>query len=375
MPRFQFSRFILRGLVAVSIVLALFAVTTLVVVAALPRGPQISFIRYQDGYDLMMIDVRSGVTVTLTEGGIVNNSVIAAWSPDGAWMAYNELDAQGIYQPVLLLTNVGGAFADYVEDTPTAANPNTITTNVPLTGFISWSPDSRFIAFVGLQDGMWQLFVVDMLTGVSEAVEGVRDAWRPAWSPDGRWIAYRTQTLPRDVHIYDRETGQRRVLLDMQSDNAARRTGELAFTGSPTALEQWSPDGKTLAVPVTYRLRDGRGEGLLLIDPATGEREMTILLPDFEQITTAFWSPDGASIGYTVSDSTTFNPSIVVIDAQTGDEQHRIPGILRDWSSDGLLIERNEEGDLTWYVMASPDGKARRLAVGPGSFRRLVWRP
>lgn len=55
----------------------------------------------------------------------------------------------------------------------------------------AWSPDGRWVAFMSNRDGNWELYMVgaDGL-GLRRLTNGPEHDGVPAWSPDGRWIAF-----------------------------------------------------------------------------------------------------------------------------------------------------------------------------------------
>jgi WD40 repeat protein len=61
----------------------------------------------------------------------------------------------------------------------------------------AWSPDGRTIAFSGVSGGISDLYVFDLETNVSRQLTNDREAQlQPAWSPDGRTIAFVTDADP-----------------------------------------------------------------------------------------------------------------------------------------------------------------------------------
>ena len=95
------------------------------------------------------------------------------------------------------------------------------------TGF-TLSPDGRELCYVSSRDPHEaentnkDLWIVDVNGGTPRAITAANAAYDgdPAYSPDGRYIAFRTQSIPRyeadrfRPALYDRTTGKTTVLLD-----------------------------------------------------------------------------------------------------------------------------------------------------------------
>ncbi len=132
-----------------------------------------------------------------------------AWSPDGKWVSYFS-DKSGEYQ--LVIASADGS-----------APARTITLEHPTHYYTpSWAPDGKHIVF---QDTNLRLWVVDVATGKATDIGG--DEWmvperslNPTWSPDSRWIAYvrRLKSLYRAIFVYDMTTGQTHQITDGLAD-------------------------------------------------------------------------------------------------------------------------------------------------------------
>ncbi len=125
----------------------------------------------------------------------------------------------------------------------------------------------------------------------------MRDAYQPAWSPDGRTVAFAARRPssppgPEAIHTIRTDGSDRRVILE----NA----------GDPT----WSPDGAKLAF-VSANPSTGTEIGVANAD-GTGRRELTAT-KDAEL--SPAWSPDGRYIAFARGRE---RSRIVVIDARTG---------------------------------------------------------
>ena len=117
-----------------------------------------------------------------------------AWSPDGKWIAHMS-DASGEYKLHLRdQTGVGEKKEITLGEKP------------GFFGGLTWSPDSKKIAYTDNHLGMWFL---DVESGTNTKIDvnpiGVQDGvLEPSWSPDSNWIAY-TKQLPnrlRAVFLY-----------------------------------------------------------------------------------------------------------------------------------------------------------------------------
>jgi Tol biopolymer transport system component len=116
----------------------------------------------------------------------------------------------------------------------------------------------------------------------------------PAWSPDGKYLACNTYTLPRgDVFltVHDLETGRKHELRP-----------QLSYMRWPS----WSPDGRSLLVE-GWDLK-GRG-GIFRVDARSAEAEPIARAEERENLVTPQWFPDGKRILY---ERVMANESIIV---------------------------------------------------------------
>jgi Tol biopolymer transport system component len=123
-------------------------------------------------------------------GGNPDGSVVnPAWSPDGQRLAFEINGALGSH---LWMANADGTGAKALTSVPDGCPEQLCTEDV----HPAWSPDGRSIAFIAPthSGGTFTrnaLVVLDVATGGTTELYGTADAmlFRPSWSPDGRTIA------------------------------------------------------------------------------------------------------------------------------------------------------------------------------------------
>jgi Tol biopolymer transport system component len=100
-----------------------------------------------------------------------------------------------------------------------------------------WSPDGKWIAFMGKQgDRPWRIFVIPAVGGIpKEASKGNDNQGAPTWSHDGESLIYGNVHCQEEqtcaIHKIDVESGRVTTLPDSQGLATAR----------------WSPDGRYIA--------------------------------------------------------------------------------------------------------------------------------
>jgi len=195
---------------------------------------------------------------------------------------------------------------------------------------------STRIAYVTQQGSTYRLLVTDAdAEGAQVALSSPDPIISPAWSPDGKALAYVSfESQKAVVWVQDVATGRRRAVADFRGSNSA---------------PAWSPDGRTLAVALS---RDGLTQ--LFAIPAAGgapQRLATSRAIDTEPVYTA----DGRLI-YFVSD------------------RGGSPQVYRMPAAGGAPERVTFDGDYNISPTVSPDGRLLACVsrVGGRDFRLMT---
>ena len=189
-------------------------------------------------YDLWVADAETGEPlrrlVESARGGDFESlrylSSSAEFAPDGRRLAF--VAKRGGVDEIIVMDAGAGQVVETLE-------PGLNGLQSP-----SWAPDGRRIVFTGLLGGISDLYVWELATGdVRQLTDDRYAQLHPAWSPDGRAIAYATDAGPQ-TDLHDLAIGPLRIeLLDLATDERRRLPGQEGFAINPA----WSPDGRTLA--------------------------------------------------------------------------------------------------------------------------------
>lgn len=223
-------------------------------------------------------------------------NVAPAISPDGKWVAF--FARRGLFTVDLFVADANTGQVVKKLTGPNADPHFDALSFVSASG--SWSPDAKKLAFISFEQGDNRVTIFDVNSRNEErsiAVKGVGAISDAAWSPDGASIAIAGMAGGiSDLYLIDVKTGAVRKLTD-------DRYAELH--------PAWSPDGKTLAFttdrgPETNfeTLRYGR-MNIALMDVASGQVRPLQIFSGAKHINPQF-TPDGRQI-YFVSDREGFS--------------------------------------------------------------------
>jgi dipeptidyl aminopeptidase/acylaminoacyl peptidase len=270
------------------------------------------------------------------------------WSPDGQWLAYQTGEGLAISRPdgagAILLAPMSG-------------------TNHPLPGSgerLSWSPDSKSIAFVSSTPGpepdangdpmvitrylykptasegltrfndnrRMHIFIVDVAAkSVRQLTSGNYYEHSIDWSPGGREILFVSNHEPDSDRIFNYD-----IFTADAANGAVRR---LTDTKNAEYRPVWSPSGKTIAYQGTRRTLTSSETTMedthIWIMDADGSHRREIDSGIDNRQGAPKWSPDGQSLYFTVQDRGTARLYRVPV---SGGQPRRLDlnGAIGSWS-------------------------------------------
>ena len=273
-----------------------------------------------------------------------------AWSPDGRIAMISQVPdwtSQGTTSPEIRVINADGSGQRRLtSDTGWVRNP-------------AWSPDGRRIAFASGRDGRSGIYVINA-DGTEQRLLMPAAGAQLAWSPNGQKIAF---TIDSEIYVMRADgSGQRRLTRNAVRDN------------DPV----WSPDGRRIVFESNWQLWVMHADG-------SGKRRLTRKgVHNFNPA----WSPDGTRIAFErgrkereVSNGAagSWGLGLYVMNADGSGEQRLTQGGSQpSWSPDGrdIAFVSNRDGNSDIHVM-NADGSGRRNLTRAADRRdtQPLWSP
>lgn len=222
------------------------------------------------------------------------------------------------------------------------------------------SPQGDRIA-LQIDTGLSDIWVLDLARGIrTRLTSGPVSSTYPAWSRDGKWIAY---TSERNGHS---------MLYRRPSDGS--RAEELLLTDEQVAqISDWSPDGKYL---IYQRGPSGKWEVWAL--PVEGERKPWLIVPHVGNSGSSqgTLSPDGRWLAFSSTESGT--SQVYVVPFRGGQGKWQVStndGGAAHWRGDGKELYYMSANARTVFAVPVKEsngtlqfGAPQALATNPASF-------
>jgi TolB protein len=222
----------------------------------------------------------------------------------------------------------------------------------------AWSPDGKRIAFTTWYSGKPDIYDIVPGKGKLFPLAGFKGSnLGPAFSPDGRKIAF-SSSRDGNAEIY---------VIRSSGGSKKRLTNNWAIDVSPT----WSPDGKRIAF---VSARAGN-PNIFVVSANGGEPQRITWLGKYNAAPD--WSPAGDLIVFARQANSRFDIFAIGSDG-AGERQLTFgEGSNEDpsFSPDGRLIvfSSNRDGDYDLYIMEVNGGNVRKLFDLPGDQTSPNW--
>lgn len=254
----------------------------------------------------------------------------------------------------------GARYALMVADSD-GYNPQTIVRSAEPLLSPAWSPDGRKLAYVSFEGGNSAIFIQDIATGAREKISSFRGInGAPSFSPDGSRLAL-TLSRSGNPEIY---------VMDIGSRQLRQLTNQSSIDTEPT----WSADGSTI-----YFTSDRGGRPQIYRVPAGGGSASRVTF-EGSYNATATVSYDGKKIAVAQGSGNTYR--IAMMDSSLGSARWSSlsPGSLDESPSfapnASMVLYAAREGGRGVLYAVSADARVRqRLVLANGDVREPAWSP
>ncbi len=296
----------------------------------------------------------TGPAVQVANLGLASIRQLAT-AADGSKMAYAAIKTISNLMSLPMAAGTGSPAGE-----PTPLTRGTGRNNRP-----AFSPDGRWIAFDRWQHGLnVALWVMDSEgTGLRQLTVDPRGQTQPSWFASGDRLGFQSQKDGRRTFSsIALEPGEEEVLLDLDAD---------------VDWAKLSPDGTRLAF---HSREQGLGVNLWLLNLADGSRRQLTFAGAFMGF--PVWSPDGHWLAFQNKQGE--DSHLMVMPADGGEPVRLTPEAGQNWpfsfspDSEKVAFAARREGEWNLWWVSRLTGEQRRLTESPrlGAYVRYpAWSP
>ncbi len=352
-----------------------------------PDGKSIVFVSDRTGGENLFLMNPDGTNVRPLTRGASQSFVSPDWTPDGEYVVVSRSNDLWLYH------RLGGNGLRLTGQTPAAAGGGGGTAPSNFMG-ASVAPDGRYVyasartgpAGYNQMLGTTQVVMYDRSTGrLSTRTLNLGTGFRPAVSPDGKWLAYASRKMAvTGLKLRDLASGDERWLAtEIQRDDIESRGSRdllpgYSWTPDSKAIvlahhgKIWSLDvatGKETQIPFTAQIDQMLGD-LVRFEYRVNDSVLTV-----RQIRGARPSPDGKRLVFSALDRlwTMDLPSGTPTRLTTSTDGEHAPV----WSPNGRYIAYvswTEDGGDIWRIAAT-GGRPEKLTTQTAFYDDIMYTP
>ena len=352
-----------------------------------PDGKSIVFVSDRSGSENLYLVDPDGMNVRPLTRGANQAYVSPDWTPDGEYVIVSRSNDLWLYH------RLGGSGLKLTSQTPAPAGGGGATAPANFMG-ATVTPDGRYVyasartgaAGYNQMMGTTQVVMYDRSTGrLSPRTLNLGTGFRPAVSPDGKWLAYASRQMAvTGLKLRELATGDERWLAsDIQRDDIESRGSRDLLPGYAWTADSkgivlahhgkiWSLDvasGKQTPIPFTAQVDQMLGDLVRFTYPVN-DSVLTV-----RQIRGARPSPDGKRLVFSALDR------LWMMDLPSGTPKRLTTSTDGEhapvWSPDGRYIAYvswTEDGGDIWRIAAA-GGRPEKLTTQTAFYDDIMYSP